>query len=75
MAKHDDDSPILDSKRLVRLQATEDQVSALHPTLQAQLSLLDDDEIAVLESIKGKLNSGLSLKLKRAAGTVGGFVW
>lgn len=61
--------------RLVRLEATEDQVAALSPKLQAQLALLDDDEIAVLESIKTKLNSGLDLKLKRAAGTVGGFVW
>lgn len=61
--------------RMVRLSAVEDQVAALSEPLQAQLSLLDEDEIAVLASIKTKLNSGLDERLKRAAGTVGGFVW
>lgn len=62
------------TKRVVRLQATH-QVAVLSEPLQAQLELLDEDKIAILGSIKEKLNSGLEAKLKDAAGTVGGFVW
>ena len=61
--------------RLVRLQAFENQTLALSAPLQAQLQLLNEDEIAVLEGIKKKLNDGLDPKLKVSAGTVGGFVW
>lgn len=65
----------VDPARLVRLQATQAQTAALSPALQAKLALLNDDEIAVLESIKSKLNSDLDAGLKAAADTVGGFVW
>lgn len=51
------------------------QMDALSDNLKAQVSLLDDDELAVLSSIKAKLNSGLDERLKKAADTVGGFVW
>ncbi|MET0391379.1 MAG: aroma-sacti cluster domain-containing protein [Polyangiales bacterium] len=61
--------------RTVRLRNSGLQIEALNASLQAQLALLDDDELAVLESIKSKLNSGLDERLKQAADTVGGFVW
>ena len=51
------------------------QLDALSDNLKAQVAKLDDDELAVLTSIKSKLNSGLDEKLKNAADTVGGFVW
>ena len=61
--------------RAVRLRNSGLQIDALSDTLKARLDLLDPDEIAVIESIKAKLNSGLDEKLKAAADTVGGFVW
>ncbi len=39
------------------------QVDALSDELRARISLLDDDELAVLESVKAKLNSGLGYSL------------
>ena len=59
----------------VRTSLAGTQLEALNDTLKAQLNLLDDDELEVLSAIKKKLNSGLDEKLKRAADTVGGFVW
>jgi hypothetical protein len=61
--------------RATRLRSAGLNVDALSPDLQARVSLLDDDEIAVLESVKAKLNSGLAAQLRAAADTVGGFVW
>ncbi|HEY1058504.1 MAG TPA: aroma-sacti cluster domain-containing protein [Limnobacter sp.] len=67
----------LSSARAIRVRTTGAafQVDALNDTLKAQVALLDDDELAVLGAIKSKLNQGLDEKLKRAADTVGGFVW
>jgi hypothetical protein len=65
----------LSATRSVRLRGVGVQIDALNDTLKAQLSLLDDDELAVLQSIHDKLNSGLDERLKEAADTVGGFVW
>jgi hypothetical protein len=50
-------------------------IDALDDHLKAQMAHLDDHEIAALAAIKSKLNSGLSERLRRAADTVGGFVW
>jgi hypothetical protein len=61
--------------RAARLQKAGFPVDALSEKLQAQIGHLDDQEIAALESIKRKLNSGLDAKLKEAADVVGGFVW
>lgn len=66
---------VLSAAKVVRLRNTGVQVDALSDSLKARLALLDDDEIAVLDSIKVKLNSGLSDAIRRAADTVGGFVW
>lgn len=61
--------------KTVRLRNTGVQIDVLSDDLKARLAVLDDDEIAVLSSIKAKLNSGLDAKLAEAADTVGGFVW
>lgn len=70
-------SSSMSSARAVRVRATGAafQMDALSDSLKSQVALLDDDELAVLTSIKAKLNNGLDEKLKRAADTVGGFVW
>lgn len=70
-------SSAMSSARAVRVRATGAafQMDALSDSLKSQVALLDDDELAVLTSIKAKLNNGLDEKLKRAADTVGGFVW
>ena len=65
----------LTQARTVRIRKSGLQVEALSEDLKAQVALLDDDELAVLEAVKEKLNSNLSDALKRAADTVGGFVW
>lgn len=67
----------MSSARSMRVKATGAafQLDALSDNLKAQVAKLDDDELAVLTSIKTKLNSGLDEKLKNAADTVGGFVW
>jgi hypothetical protein len=61
--------------RLVRLGNMGLNPDILNDELKAKISLLDDDELAVLASIKAKLNNGLSARLKDGADTVGGFVW
>ncbi len=50
-------------------------VDVLDDRLKAQAAHLDDHEIAALGAIKSKLNNGLSEAARRAADTVGGFVW
>ena len=67
----------MSSARSMRVKATGAafQLDVLSDNLKAQVAKLDDDELAVLTSIKSKLNSGLDEKLKNAADTVGGFVW
>lgn len=72
-----DEKQSMSSARSIRVRSTGAafQMDALSDNLKAQVALLDDDELAVLSSIKLKLNSGLDEKLKRAADTVGGFVW
>ncbi|MGJ3699986.1 aroma-sacti cluster domain-containing protein [Variovorax sp. AFSI2.2] len=65
----------ISSARAVRLRNSAVQVEALNDELKSQVALLDDDELAVLADIKSKLNSGLTDALKKAADTVGGFVW
>mgnify|MGYP001597264393 CR=1 FL=1 len=65
----------LTQARLVRVRRGGLQIDALSEELKAQVALLDEDELAVIEAIKHKLNSGLDEKLKNAADTVGGFVW
>lgn len=65
----------LTQARLVRVRRSGLQIDALSDELKAQVALLDDDELAVIEAVKLKLNSGLDEKLKNAADTVGGFVW
>lgn len=65
----------LTSARTLRIRKSGLQIDALSDELKAQVALLDDDEIAVLESVKAKLNQGLAENLKNAADTVGGFVW
>lgn len=72
-----DEKKLLSSTRALRVRATGAgfQMDALSDPLRSQVALLDDDELAALASIKDKLNSGLDEKLKKAADTVGGFVW
>lgn len=72
-----DEKGSISSARAVRIRSSgvAFQMDALSDNLKAQVALLDDDELAVLSAIKVKLNSGLEEKLKRAADTVGGFVW
>ncbi|MDH4394105.1 MAG: hypothetical protein QE278_00370 [Limnobacter sp.] len=72
-----DEKVNMSSARSVRVRSTGAafQLDALSDQLKSQVALLDDDELAVLGSIKAKLNNGLDEKLKRAADTVGGFVW
>lgn len=72
-----DEKGSISSARAVRIRSSgvAFQMDALSDNLKAQVALLDDDELAVLSAIKAKLNSGLDEKLKRAADTVGGFVW
>ncbi|MCR2746895.1 aroma-sacti cluster domain-containing protein [Limnobacter parvus] len=72
-----DEKASMSSARAVRIRSSGVvfQMDALSDNLKAQVALLDDDELAVLSSIKLKLNSGLDEKIKRAADTVGGFVW
>ena len=72
-----DEKTAMSSARSMRVKATGAafQLDALSDNLKAQVAKLDDDELAVLTSIKTKLNSGLDEKLKNAADTVGGFVW
>jgi len=65
----------LGQTRALRLRYTGVQVDALSDNLKSQLALLDEDELAVVGAIKAKLNNGLSEAAKRAADTVGGFVW
>ncbi|NJM32856.1 MAG: hypothetical protein HC848_08410 [Limnobacter sp.] len=67
----------MSSAKALRLRSTGGgiQFDALSEELKYQVGLLDEDELAVLAGIKEKLNSGLDEKLKRAADTVGGFVW
>jgi hypothetical protein len=50
-------------------------VDTFSDELKSQLSLLDDDEIRVLVSIKAKLNSGLPAQLQSAVDAVGVIVW
>ena len=68
---------VMSSARAIRIRnsLSGGQMEALNDTLKAQLAMLDHDELEVLNSIKQKLNSGLDEKLRRAADTVGGFVW
>lgn len=61
--------------RSVRLRTAGLHVDALNDTLKARVAELDEDEIAVLASVKAKLNSQLDTDLGNAADTVGGFVW
>lgn len=61
--------------RELRVKSVAPQVTALSDDLKNQLSLLDDDELAVLGDIKAKLNQGLADDLAKAADTVGGLVW
>jgi hypothetical protein len=72
-----EDKDTISSARAIRVKATGAafQMDALSDSLRAQVALLDDDELAVLGAVKAKLNSGLNEKLRRAADTVGGFVW
>jgi hypothetical protein len=65
----------ISNARALRIRKSGFQIEALSDELKAQVALLDDDEIAVLESVKEKLNRGLAENLKNAADTVGGFVW
>ena len=65
----------LSTAKSLRLRETSVQITALSDNMKGRLATLDDDEIAVLNSIKAKLNSGLSDLEKVAADTVGGFVW
>lgn len=69
------DKRSLSQARTVRIRKSGLQIDALSDELKAQVALLDDDEIAVLESVKAKLNRDLAEDLKNAADTVGGFVW
>jgi hypothetical protein len=65
----------LDLARKLRIREMGKQVDALNTELQGQVQLLSQDELAVLASIKRKLNADLSPDLQEAANTVGGFVW
>ena len=65
----------IDPKRATALSAIGLHHEVLSAPLQKQLATLDDHDIAALTKIHDKLNSGLSDRLKKAADTVGGFVW
>ena len=66
---------VIPTARTVRLRNAGLHVEALNDALKARLAVLDDDELAVLQSVKEKLNSGLDASLRAAADTVGGFIW
>ena len=61
--------------RAVRLRGMGVHVDVMNDQLKAQIAQLDDDELAVLATVKAKLNNGLNDTMKNAAGSVGGFVW
>ena len=65
----------ISNARALRIRKSGFQLEALNDDLKAQVALLDDDELAVLESVKEKLNRGLAENLKAAADTVGGLIW
>lgn len=65
----------LSTSKAIRLRNLGLPVDALNDSLKNQLAQLDEDELAVISSIKAKLNSGLDEGLLDAATTVGGFVW
>jgi hypothetical protein len=50
-------------------------VDGLSDDLKRQVDKLSAEEVKALVSIKAKLNAGLAEKSKKAADTVGGFVW
>ena len=61
--------------KLTKLRSAGIHMEAFSEDLQRQVSQLDEKELAVLVSIKRKLNDGLAEDLRVAADTVGGFVW
>lgn len=75
MAEKQKFEPVLSNARMIRLRVAGMHADALSSELQARLAVLDDDEIAVLSSIKQKLDAGLDGPMREAADTVGGFVW
>jgi hypothetical protein len=50
-------------------------VDAYSDQMIAQLAALDEREVQSIVAIRQKLNEGLDEQLKKAADTVGGFVW
>jgi len=65
----------IDEKRANALSAIGLHQEVLNEKLQAQVAKLDDHDIAALTKIHDKLNAGLSDRIRKAADTVGGFVW
>jgi hypothetical protein len=50
-------------------------VESFSDQMRGQIAKLSLEEVRSLVAIKVKLNSGLSAAAKKAADTVGGFVW
>ncbi len=65
----------LSSKKAESLRKAGLHVEVYTDEIKRQFEKLDDHEIEALVSIKNKLNSGLTDRLKQIADTVGGFVW
>jgi len=68
----DDKKPM---KKELRLRNAGFPTDALSDDFKKRVELLDENELKMLESIKLKLNKDLSDEARRAADTVGGFVW
>jgi hypothetical protein len=58
-----------------KLRAAGMHTEGFSDDLKHQLSKLSTEEVNSLVAIKAKLNAGLSDAAKKAADTVGGFVW
>lgn len=65
----------LSSKKAESLRKAGLHVEVYTDEVKRQFEKLDDREIEALVSIKSKLNSGLSERMRQIADTVGGFVW
>ncbi len=64
-----------DTKNELTLREAGLPLDAFSDHLKAQLAHLSTEEVNALVSIKKKLNANLSPDIRRAADTIGGFVW
>jgi hypothetical protein len=62
-------------KHELRLREAGMHVEAFSDELKSQLAKLSPEEINSLVAIKAKLNADLPAAIRKAADTIGGFVW